>query len=101
MSEFVTRGTLELILAKMGRAVGQGISRKVQPISTRLAAVEVKVGAIAMLSTRGPDAAKALAAAEDSLRPLLDAQRGMLERIDKQAARIADLEARIATLKNV
>jgi hypothetical protein len=84
---------------RSGDELTVAIGRALDPLGSRLAAVETRCAALAMMVARGPEA-KNLQEVEATLEPLLKTQRGLLARLDAQANKIAELESR-PTMKYV
>lgn len=63
-------------LARLATHVGAAIRRATNPLESRVAAVETKCGALAMMMTRGPDAQR------------------QLRELEELIARVRELEAR-------
>jgi hypothetical protein len=60
--QVVTRGLLERTLDLAGRAIGKAIKDALSPLASRIATLEMRTGALALLAGRGADGEKLIEA---------------------------------------
>jgi hypothetical protein len=81
----VSFGLLARVLRAVGGEVGKDTNRRLAPLASRLASIETRAAALAMLMVGKRASAEAFTGLEE-----------VLARLDAQAARIAALESQLA-----